>query len=167
MIENPSSTAMSALRPSSYVPPSTYPREQVKWLQNQLKHQVSHQHGFLFNGDQSSSSTDNGMEICKNKKLHNNSGDFVVKTVENMSDHHEHSNVVNTSIMGNINPQGPAGSGSICRECGHNLTGKGNSNSSGTDSNKLNQRLKEMFKERITSFREAVYLLTGYKVLLL
>jgi hypothetical protein len=32
------------------------------------------------------------------------------------------------------------------------------------DSNKLNQRLKEMFKERITSFREAVYLLTGYKV---
>lgn len=34
----------------------------------------------------------------------------------------------------------------------------------GTDTNKLNQRLKEMFKERITSFREAVYLLTGYKV---
>lgn len=32
------------------------------------------------------------------------------------------------------------------------------------DSAKLNQRLKEMFKERITSFREAVYLLTGYKV---
>jgi mitotic spindle assembly checkpoint protein MAD1 len=32
------------------------------------------------------------------------------------------------------------------------------------DSNKLNQRLKEMFKDRITSFREAVYLLTGYKV---
>lgn len=32
------------------------------------------------------------------------------------------------------------------------------------DSNKLNQRLKEMFKERITAFREAVYLLTGYKV---
>jgi hypothetical protein len=35
---------------------------------------------------------------------------------------------------------------------------------SGADSNKLNQRLKEMFKERITTFREAVYLLTGYKV---
>jgi hypothetical protein len=34
----------------------------------------------------------------------------------------------------------------------------------GPDSSKLNQRLKEMFKERITSFREAVYLLTGYKV---
>lgn len=33
-----------------------------------------------------------------------------------------------------------------------------------TDSNKLNQRLKEMFKDRITSFREAVYLLTGFKV---
>ena len=32
------------------------------------------------------------------------------------------------------------------------------------DSNKMNQRLKEMFKERITSFRECVYLLTGYKV---
>jgi mitotic spindle assembly checkpoint protein MAD1 len=37
-------------------------------------------------------------------------------------------------------------------------------NAGGPDSNKLNQRLKEMFKERITSFREAVYLLTGYKV---
>jgi DNA anti-recombination protein RmuC len=35
---------------------------------------------------------------------------------------------------------------------------------SAADSSKLNQRLKEMFKERITSFREAVYLLTGYKV---
>lgn len=39
------------------------------------------------------------------------------------------------------------------------------SNSSNTiDSNKLNVRLKEMFKERITSFREAVYLLFGYKL---
>lgn len=36
--------------------------------------------------------------------------------------------------------------------------------SSTMDSAKLNQRLKEMFKERITCFREAVYLLTGYKV---
>eukprot|EP01035_Chromulina_nebulosa_P020547 gene20547-26648_t len=34
----------------------------------------------------------------------------------------------------------------------------------GPDSNKLNLRLKEMFKDRITSFREAVYLLTGYKI---
>ena len=34
----------------------------------------------------------------------------------------------------------------------------------GADSSKLNQRLKEMFKERIASFREAVYLLTGYKI---
>ena len=32
------------------------------------------------------------------------------------------------------------------------------------DSLKLNRRLKEMFKERISSFREAVYLLTGYKI---
>mmetsp|Transcript_9713 Transcript_9713/g.16242 ORF Transcript_9713/g.16242 Transcript_9713/m.16242 type:complete len:209 (+) Transcript_9713:53-679(+) len=32
------------------------------------------------------------------------------------------------------------------------------------DSNKLNQRLKEMFKDRITSFREGVYLLTGFKI---
>jgi hypothetical protein len=34
----------------------------------------------------------------------------------------------------------------------------------GLDSSKMNQRLKEMFKERITSFREAVYLLTGFRV---
>ena len=32
------------------------------------------------------------------------------------------------------------------------------------DSDKLNMRLKAMFKERISCFREAVYLLTGYKV---
>jgi hypothetical protein len=32
------------------------------------------------------------------------------------------------------------------------------------DSEKLNMRLKAMFKERIACFREAVYLLTGYKV---
>ena len=34
----------------------------------------------------------------------------------------------------------------------------------GADSVKLNLRLKEMFRERITLFREAVYLLTGFKV---
>ncbi len=32
------------------------------------------------------------------------------------------------------------------------------------NSEKLNLRLKEMFKERISSFREGVYLLTGFKV---
>ena len=32
------------------------------------------------------------------------------------------------------------------------------------DANKLNLRLKELFKERVAQFREAVYLLTGYKV---
>jgi mitotic spindle assembly checkpoint protein MAD1 len=32
------------------------------------------------------------------------------------------------------------------------------------DAAKMNLRLKEMFKERITAFREAVYLLTGYKI---
>jgi hypothetical protein len=35
---------------------------------------------------------------------------------------------------------------------------------SAVDSEKLNIRLKAMFKERISCFREAVYLLTGYKV---
>ena len=37
-------------------------------------------------------------------------------------------------------------------------------NNNNADSNKLNQRLKEIFSERISSFREAVYLLFGYKV---
>lgn len=32
------------------------------------------------------------------------------------------------------------------------------------DADKRNTRLKEMFKERITAYREAVYLLFGYKV---
>ena len=32
------------------------------------------------------------------------------------------------------------------------------------DSNKVNTRLKECFKERIAQYREAVYLLCGYKV---
>ncbi len=35
---------------------------------------------------------------------------------------------------------------------------------SAVDSSKLNLRLKEMFKERITTFRECVYLLTGWKI---
>lgn len=37
-------------------------------------------------------------------------------------------------------------------------------NRSAVDSDKLNMRLKAMFRERISCFREAVYLLTGYKV---
>lgn len=43
----------------------------------------------------------------------------------------------------------------------NNHSSVGNSN---MDPNKLNQRLKEMFKEKIATFRESVYLLTGYKV---
>jgi hypothetical protein len=34
------------------------------------------------------------------------------------------------------------------------------------DSEKFNIRLKEMFRERIKSYREAVYLLFGYQVLI-
>lgn len=34
----------------------------------------------------------------------------------------------------------------------------------GVDASKLNTRLKEMFKERINAYREAVYLLFGFKV---
>lgn len=56
---------------------------------------------------------------------------------------------MNTSVMG-----APcSSSGAVGGKC-----------SCGADSNKLNLRLKEMFKERITSFREGVYLLTGFKV---
>ena len=43
-------------------------------------------------------------------------------------------------------------------------TGSANVAAGMTDANKLNARLKEVFKERLSSFREAVYLLTGYKV---
>ena len=47
----------------------------------------------------------------------------------------------------------------------HNTTiGISNSNTGGVDPNKMNQRLKTIFRERINQFREAVYLLTGYKV---
>ena len=35
---------------------------------------------------------------------------------------------------------------------------------SDVDPNKLHQRLKQSFKEQISRFREAVYLMTGYKV---
>ena len=38
------------------------------------------------------------------------------------------------------------------------------SSTAGADSIKLNQRLKEMFRDRIQTFREGVYLLTGWKV---
>jgi hypothetical protein len=37
-------------------------------------------------------------------------------------------------------------------------------NSGGVDSQKMNQRLKEVFREKIAEYREAVYLLFGYKV---
>jgi hypothetical protein len=46
---------------------------------------------------------------------------------------------------------------------GNNNTSVAN-RSTAVDSDKLNMRLKAMFKERISCFREAVYLLTGYKV---
>jgi len=39
-----------------------------------------------------------------------------------------------------------------------------NNTAAAVDPNKLNQRLKEMFKEKISMLREAVYLLTGFKV---
>eukprot|EP01039_Chlorochromonas_danica_P008499 gene8499-9369_t len=45
-----------------------------------------------------------------------------------------------------------------------NTTFTGGSSSGQQDHAKLNQRLKEMFKEKISTFREAVYLLTGFKV---
>lgn len=35
---------------------------------------------------------------------------------------------------------------------------------SGIDANKMNLRLKEIFKEKISTLREAIYLLSGYKV---
>ena len=41
------------------------------------------------------------------------------------------------------------------------------SKSTAVDADKLNNRLKAMFREKIACFREAVYLLTGYKVRLL
>lgn len=40
------------------------------------------------------------------------------------------------------------------------------SKSTTVDSEKMNARLKAMFKEKIHLFREAVYLLTGYKVIM-
>jgi hypothetical protein len=43
-------------------------------------------------------------------------------------------------------------------------TSSSSSSNNVADSSKLNLRLKEMFKERITAFREAVYLLTGWKI---
>lgn len=38
------------------------------------------------------------------------------------------------------------------------------SNNNVVDSQKMNQRLKEVFREKIAEYREAVYLLFGYKV---
>lgn len=70
---------------------------------------------------------------------------------------------MNMSVMGGVGaPSSSSTSGAS--------TGTGTGNGSGCcphcggDSNKLNLRLKEIFKERINSFREGVYLLTGFKV---
>jgi len=45
-----------------------------------------------------------------------------------------------------------------------NSQNNNNNTAAAVDPNKLNQRLKEMFKEKISMLREAVYLLTGFKV---
>ena len=43
----------------------------------------------------------------------------------------------------------------------------GSSDSGSIDTTKVNARLKEVFKEKIAQYREAVYLLTGYRIDLL
>ena len=46
----------------------------------------------------------------------------------------------------------------------HGSGGSAGSAAGGVDPTKMNQRLKLIFRERSNQFREAVYLLTGYKV---
>lgn len=76
----------------------------------------------------------------------------------------------NTSILGGGGGGAAAkatttsGSSSGTSSTGGGATGSGGSGGSAVDQAKLNQRLKEMFKEKISTFREAVYLLTGYKM---
>lgn len=43
----------------------------------------------------------------------------------------------------------------------------GNTDNGSIDTTKINARLKEVFKEKIAQYREAVYLLTGYRIDLL
>jgi len=60
--------------------------------------------------------------------------------------------VADVSVAGTIRDQSSVTAGAAASALG------------GVDSTKMNKRLKEMFRERISIFREAVYLLTGYKV---
>lgn len=64
----------------------------------------------------------------------------------------------------NVSVFGAPISSSAAASSGSGKSNSGTAAAGAADSNKLNLRLKEMFKERINSFRESVYLLTGFKV---
>jgi hypothetical protein len=66
-------------------------------------------------------------------------------------------NDVNRSIMG-------MGADGACQSCAHLQQQLTASQAAVASQEKMNMRLKEIFKERISSFREGVYLVTGYKV---
>jgi len=105
-----------------------------------------------------------------NPSGHTTQGNPVVSTLESMRCLREENRRLQDLIIQKTSlEEEQNNSGSNSSNQGSNLetsvvAGTQNSGSSGVDSNKLNQRLKDMFKERITCFREAVYLLTGYKI---
>lgn len=72
----------------------------------------------------------------------------------------------NTSVLGgSVASASASAAAKATSSSGSSSSGSGNSGGgSVVDPAKLNQRLKEMFKEKISTFREAVYLLTGFKM---
>lgn len=114
--------------------------DHIHELTTQLQHSIDHQHS------SSSLAHDDG-SFNEHDDSHNSSN-------SNHNHDSQHDNNNNNSDNSNSN--------NISNFISH-TTSSANTNS--TDMNKLNLRLKEMFKERITKFRESVYLLTGFKVL--
>ena len=120
--------------------------DHIHELTTQLQHSIDHQHL----SSSSSLAHDDG-SFNEHDDSHNSS---------NSNHNHDSQHDINNNNNNNNNDN--SNSNNISHFISH-TTSSANTNS--TDMNKLNLRLKEMFKERITKFRESVYLLTGFKVL--
>lgn len=137
----PSVAALKELRVASL--------QQVRALQHQLQLQ---QGGTGSNSNSNSNSSSEGGEDARSTSTGSAQGEDADQSLLGRPGHH-----LNMSVLEAPHHGTASGSHAACpASCASAVALR--------NSEKLNQRLKEMFKERISSFREGVYLLTGYKV---
>ena len=119
---------------------------QVRTLQQQLQQCAN-----------SNSSSSEGGEDARSTSTGSAQGDDADQSVLGRAGHHQNLNMSVLEAHQGATSSSSGGSHAACpASCASAVALR--------NSEKLNLRLKEMFKERISSFREGVYLLTGYKV---